>query len=109
MTAIVARAEEAVNAATTPEAVEAAKAAGLAAVREQYEKEHGVRGIDAMRPFLNPNSLNINTGAFIEAYARTLPALTYLQFQRTGYFNIDPDSTPDHLVFNSTVSLKDRK
>ncbi len=76
---------------------------------KQYEKEHGVRGIDAMRPFLNPNSLNINTGAFIEAYARTLPALTYLQFQRTGYFNIDPDSTPDHLVFNSTVSLKDRK
>lgn len=76
---------------------------------KQYEKEHGVRGIDAMRPFLNSNSLNINTGAFIEAYARTLPALTYLQFQRTGYFNIDPDSTPDHLVFNSTVSLKDRK
>ena len=76
---------------------------------KQYEKEHGVRGIDAMRPFLNPNSLCINTGAFIEAYARTLPALTYLQFQRTGYFNIDPDSTPDHLVFNSTVSLKDRK
>ncbi|MBQ0164366.1 MAG: glutamine--tRNA ligase/YqeY domain fusion protein [Bacteroidales bacterium] len=76
---------------------------------KQYEKEHGVRGIDAMRPFLNPNSLNINTGAFIEAYARTLPAFTYLQFQRTGYFNIDPDSTPDHLVFNSTVSLKDRK
>ena len=76
---------------------------------KQYEKEHGVRGIDAMRPFLNPNSLSINTGAFIEAYARTLPALTYLQFQRTGYFNIDPDSTPDHLVFNSTVSLKDRK
>lgn len=76
---------------------------------KQYEKEHGVRGIDAMRPFLNPNSLSINTSAFIEAYARTLPALTYLQFQRTGYFNIDPDSTPDHLVFNSTVSLKDRK
>ena len=76
---------------------------------KQYEKEHGVRGIDAMRPFLNPDSLNINTGAFIEEFARTLPALTYLQFQRTGYFNVDPDSTPDHLVFNSTVSLKDRK
>ena len=76
---------------------------------KQYEKEHGVRGIDAMRPFLNPDSLSINTGAFIEEFARTLPALTYLQFQRTGYFNVDPDSTPDHLVFNSTVSLKDRK
>ena len=76
---------------------------------KQYEKENGVRGIDAMRPFLNPDSLSINTGAFIEEYARTLPALTYLQFQRTGYFNVDPDSTPEHLVFNSTVSLKDRK
>ena len=76
---------------------------------KQYEKEHGVRGIDAMRPFLNPDSLSINTGAFIEEFARTLPALTYLQFQRTGYFNVDPDSTPEHLVFNSTVSLKDRK
>ena len=76
---------------------------------KQYEKEHGVRGIDAMRPFLNPHSLSINTGAFIEEFARTLPALTYLQFQRTGYFNVDPDSTPEHLVFNSTVSLKDRK
>ena len=33
--------------------------------------------------------------------------LDYLQFQRIGYFNIDPDSTPEKLVFNRTVSLKD--
>lgn len=76
---------------------------------KQYEKENGVRGIDAMRPFLNPNSLNINTNAFVEKYAAELPALSYLQFQRTGYFNVDPDSTPDHPVFNSTVGLKDSK
>ena len=36
-----------------------------------------------------------------------MPHLTYLQFQRIGYFNIDTDSTPDHLVFNKTVGLKD--
>ena len=40
-------------------------------------------------------------------FAATLPALSYLQFQRIGYFNIDNDSTADHLVFNRTVGLKD--
>ena len=54
---------------------------------KQYEKEHGVRGIEAMRPFLNPNSLRINKNAFVEKYAAQLPELSYLQFQRTGYFN----------------------
>ena len=33
---------------------------------KQYEKEHNVRGIDAMRPLLNPNSLRINTNAVVE-------------------------------------------
>ena len=33
--------------------------------------------------------------------------LDYLQFQRIGYFNVDKDSTPEHLIFNRTVSLKD--
>jgi len=74
---------------------------------KQYEKEHGVRGIEAMRPFLNPNSLCINKHAFVEKYAAQLPELSYLQFQRTGYFNVDPDSTPEHPVFNKTVGLKD--
>ena len=72
---------------------------------KQYEKENDVRGIEAMRPFLNPSSLTINKEAFIEKFATELPALTYLQFQRIGYFNVDTDSTPDHLVFNKTVSL----
>ena len=72
---------------------------------KQYEKENDVRGIEAMRPYINPNSLVINKNAYIEKYATELPALTYLQFQRIGYFNVDPDTTPDHLVFNKTVSL----
>lgn len=72
---------------------------------KQYEKENDVRGIEAMRPYLNPNSLTINKDAYIEKFATELPALTYLQFQRIGYFNIDPDSTPEALVFNKTVSL----
>lgn len=76
---------------------------------KQYEDEHGVRGIEAMRPFLNPDSIRVNKQAFIEKFAQTLPALSYLQFTRTGYYNIDPDSTPEYLVFNSTVSLKEDK
>ncbi|RKV79147.1 MAG: glutamine--tRNA ligase/YqeY domain fusion protein, partial [Alloprevotella sp.] len=59
---------------------------------KQYEDEHGVRGIEAMRPFLNPDSIRVNKQAFIEKFAQTLPALSYLQFTRTGYYNIDPDS-----------------
>ena len=73
---------------------------------KQYEKEHGVRGIDAMRPFLNPDSLRINTEARIEEFAATLPEYSYLQFQRIGYYNVDPDSTPEKPVFNKTVDLK---
>ena len=76
---------------------------------KQYEDEHGVRGIEAMRPFLSPDSIRVNKQAFIEKFAQTLPALSYLQFTRTGYYNIDPDSTPEHLIFNSTVSLKEDK
>ena len=66
-----------------------------------------MRGIEAMRPFLNPNSLEVNTTAFVEEWAATRQPLDYLQFQRIGYYNVDPDSTPDHLVFNRTVGLKD--
>ena len=73
---------------------------------KQYEKEHNVRGIDAMRPFLNPDSLRINTEARIEEFAATLPEYSYLQFQRIGYYNVDPDSTPEKPVFNKTVGLK---
>ena len=76
---------------------------------KQYEDEHGVRGIEAMRPFLNPDSIHVNHGAFVEKYVQTLQPLHYLQFTRTGYYNIDPDSTPEHLIFNSTVSLKEDK
>ena len=73
---------------------------------KQYEKENNVRGIDAMRPFLNPDSLRINTEARIEEFAAMLPEYSYLQFQRIGYYNVDPDSTPEKPVFNKTVGLK---
>ena len=61
-----------------------------------------------MRPFLNPDSLHIQKG-YVEEWAAQQPPLTYLQFQRIGYFNVDPDSTPEHPVFNKTVGLKEKK
>jgi len=56
---------------------------------------------------LNQNSLKINKNCFVEDYAATKKAGEYLQFQRTGYFMADLDSTPEHLIFNKTVGLKD--
>ena len=75
---------------------------------KKYSDEHeGVRGIEAMRPFLNPNSLEINTKAYIEKYATEFKPLDYIQFQRIGYYTPDAESTNDHLIFNRTVGLKD--
>jgi len=56
---------------------------------------------------LNPNSLEIVTGAALEpSLADAQPSAPY-QFERVGYFCLDPDSTPAHLVFNRTLPLKD--
>ena len=74
---------------------------------KRIEEEEGVKGIDAMRMMMNPDNLHVLTDCFVEPFAAQLPALSYLQFQRIGYFNVDPDSTDGHPVFNKTVGLKD--
>ena len=56
---------------------------------------------------LNPNSLEILRGCLAEPSVTGLASGTRLQFERLGYFCVDPDSTPDELVFNRTVSLRD--
>ncbi len=55
---------------------------------------------------LNPGSLKVIT-AYVEPWLKGAKTLQNFQFQRIGYFNVDPDSTPDKLVFNRTVALKD--
>ena len=57
---------------------------------------------------LNPDSLKVVEGIKIEPYLAEIarPGLP-LQFQRIGYFTLDPDSTPDNLIFNRTIALKD--
>ncbi len=56
---------------------------------------------------MNPNSLERVTDAKLEPSLATLPAGTRVQFERLGYFCVDPDSTPSAPVFNRTVTLKD--
>jgi glutaminyl-tRNA synthetase len=55
---------------------------------------------------LNPQSLEKIAG-FIESNLVNAPAGSHYQFERQGYFCVDPDSTPGAMVFNRSVSLKD--
>ena len=59
------------------------------------------------RELLNPESLKTISECYVEDYAAERKAGEYLQFQRIGYFMADLDSTPENLVFNKTVGLKD--
>ena len=56
---------------------------------------------------LNPHSLEVLTDAKVEPSVRLTAAGTRYQFLRVGYFVVDPDTTPDHIVFNRIVGLKD--
>ncbi len=56
--------------------------------------------------FLNSNSLE-TINAYVEPSLQSATIGDRFQFQRKGYFNIDDDSTPEKLVFNKTVGLRD--
>ena len=75
----------------------------LAAIREAQDCD----AVTAMKQIINPDSLTVLKDCYIEEFAATMKPLSYLQFQRIGYFNVDTTSTPEHLVFNKTVGLKD--
>ncbi len=57
--------------------------------------------------YLNPNSLERLTSCLVEPSLAGAKPESRFQFERQGYFCVDPDSTPDKLVFNRTVPLKD--
>ena len=75
----------------------------LAAIREAKNCD----ALTAMKEMINPDSLNVLPCCYIEKYAAGMKPLSYLQFQRIGYFNVDRDSTTEKMVFNRTVGLKD--
>ena len=56
--------------------------------------------------FVNPNSLE-TIEAYVEPSLKTANAGERFQFQRMGYFCVDPDSSDDKLIFNRTVGLRD--
>ena len=56
---------------------------------------------------LNKNSLEVIEDARIEPSVRLVAEGTHYQFLRVGYFVVDPDTTPDHIVFNRVVGLRD--
>lgn len=57
--------------------------------------------------YVNPDSLKIINKAYIEKHFALDSIDSKFQFLRLGYFCFDKDSTPQHLVFNKTVGLKD--
>lgn len=81
-----------------------------AEVRE-YDRLFNVENPSAddrdFRELLNPNSLHVYKDCYVERFAAIMKPGQYLQFQRTGYFMADPDTTDDAPVFNKTVGLKD--
>jgi glutaminyl-tRNA synthetase len=56
---------------------------------------------------LNPRSLEVLRGCKLEPSLQTAPVGARYQFERLGYFAVDPDSQPGALVFNRTVALRD--
>jgi len=71
------------------------------------EDPNQVAGGQEFTANLNPNSLEVIANAKLEPSLGNAPVEGRYQFERLGYFCVDPDSRPGHLVFNRTVALKD--
>ncbi len=70
------------------------------------ENPDGHKDVD-FKEFLNPDSLKVLTGCYVEPFVKSAKPLDHFQFERLGYFNLDYDSTPEKPVFNLTVQLRD--
>ena len=70
------------------------------------EEPDGHKDID-FKEFMNHDSLQVLPKCYIEPFVKNSKVLDHFQFERLGYFNIDPDSSANKLVFNRTVQLKD--
>ncbi len=64
-------------------------------------------GVSSFADNLNPNSLTVLSGCKIGADLAAASIGDTFQFMRQGYFCLDLDSTPDNIIFNRTVALKD--
>jgi glutaminyl-tRNA synthetase len=71
-----------------------------------FTKEDPEEGEEGFLACLNPKSLEILSG-YVEPSLAFATVGDRFQFERLGYFCVDSDSTPEKLVFNLTVNLKD--
>jgi glutaminyl-tRNA synthetase len=70
------------------------------------ENPDGHKDVD-FKVFMNPDSLKVLTECYVEPFVKNSKPLDHFQFERLGYFNLDPDSTETKPVFNLTVQLRD--
>jgi len=66
----------------------------------------GQNNVD-FKEFINPHSLEILKECKVEKMVQNLKPFTRFQFERKGYFCIDPDTTKKNLIINQTIGLKD--
>jgi glutaminyl-tRNA synthetase len=59
------------------------------------------------KSFLNPDSIQVLTSCKVESAIQSLKPLERFQFERKGYFCMDPDSTSGKIILNRTVGLRD--
>ena len=87
------------------------KAHAKTAEIRSYDRLFSVEAPDSeegdFKDYLNPDSIEIIKEAYIEPFLANAIASERYQFIRKGYYSLDQDSTPEHLVFNRTVGLKD--
>ncbi len=67
----------------------------------------GSKEVADYKDYINPDSLKVLEGCLVEPALKGIKPGDRCQFERTGYFCADPDSTPDKPVFNRTVTLRD--
>jgi glutaminyl-tRNA synthetase len=83
-----------------------AKPAEIRLYDRLFSKEDPEEGEAGFLTCLNPTSLILSTG-FVEPHLANVTAGDHFQFERQGYFAVDPDSTTERPVFNLTVNLRD--
>jgi glutaminyl-tRNA synthetase len=72
-----------------------------------FTKEDPESGDADFTTYLNPKSLEVLSHAKLEPFLAGAAPLSRYQFERLGYFCVDPDSAPQKPVFNRTVALRD--
>jgi glutaminyl-tRNA synthetase len=87
------------------------KAHAKTAEIRSYDRLFSVEAPDSeegdFKDYLNPNSIEVINNAYIEPWLAQASKTERYQFIRKGYYSLDIDSTPEHLIFNRTVGLKD--